>query len=696
MNRVKLSFPRWLPLLAGGSVTAISLLLWWALSIREDIHIEHMVMAEAASIKNEISAQMQARILALVEIARRWEKSGQLPKEAWEFEAELNLSHFPGYHAIAWADPALELRWAVPVAGADAMRELTWIYEEQRRKAWDAVRSRREVVVTHAVDITHNEKGVLVYVPIFQGEACAGVIVGVFRVQELLNSILHDHVAPHYGIAVFDGDMQVYRSASGSTTYEEQRQQNSMVDLYGTLWQLRVWPQPLLVQMESSSLPTVTLDAGLGMAMLLTLVVAFAQTARTRARVVAHVNEELAREVAERTRAEENVRTLNDELEQRVMERTMQLAETNADLEKEITTRARVEQLLRESEKRYRGLIENVSDGILSCSLDGIITDINWGLEVMLGWSRQDLVGAHYRKITTPDSVTRGDERIRLAVAGERLPTLFETEMVRRDGSTVPVEIRARLRRDKVGQPIGAIATLRDISTRKALDRQRQEFLTMLTHDIKSPLAVVLGYADLLLEENGQQSQEEREKDLRQLHNNVCTVFSLVENYLNVSRFEDGQLSLEKAPVEINALLTTVGRQYEVEARQRSVALNFALQADLPVLQGDALALTRVVSNLVSNALKFTPQNGKITVSSTWRNGEIVASIADTGPGIPTEEVPLLFEKYHRGTTPRAVEGLGLGLFIAKALVEAHGGHIEVNSAPNHGANFSMVLPLPN
>ena len=218
----------------------------------------------------------------------------------------------------------------------------------------------------------------------------------------------------------------------------------------------------------------------------------------------------------------------------------------------------------------------------------------------------------------------------------------------------------------------------------------------MLTHDIKSPLAVVLGYADLLLESHGRQNEEQQEKDLQHLRDNVCTVFSLVENYLNVSRLEDGQLNLEKEPVEINVLLQQVGQQYEAEARQRNVAFKFALQPDLPVLHGDPLALARVVSNLVSNALKFTPRNGRVTVSSACRNGEVIASIADTGPGIPAAEVPLLFEKYHRGTTSREVEGTGLGLFIAKALVEAHGGHIEVQTAPDHGANFSLVLPLPN
>lgn len=696
LNSMKSSSRRWLPLLIGGSTALIALLLWWALKVQEHTHIQRMVAAKAASIKNEITAQMQARILALVDIARRWEKAGRLPQDAWEFEAELNLNHFPGYHAIAWADAWLSLRWAVPLADDDAARELNWIFEEQRRKAWDAVRNHREVTVTRAIELNDKEQGVLVYVPIFRGQECAGLIVAIFRVQELFDAILHDRMMPEYGAALFDADREIYRAARTSSEYEEPWHQHSIIDLYGTPWRLRVWPQPTLLKNESSSLPVVVLGGGLEMAALLALAVALAQTARFRAQAVVSVNEELEREIGERARAEANVRTLNDELEQRVVERTQQLAEANADLEKEIVARARIEQLLRESEKRYRGLIENVSDGILSCTLEGIVTDVNWGLEMMLGWSRHDLVGAHYRKVATPAAVVLCDERIRLAVAGERLPSLFEAEMVRRDGSFVPVEIRARLRRDKEGQPIGVIATLRDISTRKALDRQRQEFLTMLTHDIKSPLAVVLGYADLLLESHGQQSVEQQEKDLHHLRDNVCTVFSLVENYLNVSRLEDGQLSLDKKPIEINTLLTHVGRQYEIEARQRSVALEFALQPDLPVLQGDALALGRVVSNLVSNALKFTPRNGHITVSSAWRNGEVIASVADTGPGIPAEEVPLLFEKYHRGTTSREVEGTGLGLFIAKVLVEAHGGHIEVHTAPNHGANFSLVLPLPN
>jgi PAS domain S-box-containing protein len=419
-----------------------------------------------------------------------------------------------------------------------------------------------------------------------------------------------------------------------------------------------------------------------------------AQKTQARAVMVAEVNLELEREIAERKRAEDEVRLLNDELEQRVEERTSQLAAANTGLEQEITARARVEYELRESEKRYRSLFENATDGIVSFTLDGTITDVNKGFESMVGWSRNELIGQSYEKCCTPASAALAAERIRRSLEGEKLSPLFETEALRRDGSVVPIEIRAGFLHDRTGKPTGTLAIVRDISSRKILEQQRREFLAMLTHDIKSPLSVVLGYADLLLEEGDNQTAEEREKDLLQLRENVSTVFSLVDNYLNLSQIEDGQFSLHKEPLELNTLLTQVGQRYETEARQRRIKLKFNLQKELPPIEGDPLALSRVMGNLVWNAIKFTPQAGNITVSSFQRNGEVIASIADTGPGIDSAELPLLFGKYHRGSTGRNVEGTGLGLFIVKALVEAHGGHIEVQSAPERGASFSVVLPI--
>jgi PAS domain S-box-containing protein len=691
---MKKELSRFLPLLVGFAFILVTLSLWHALSTQEAANIQQMTAVEIAGVKNELLARMQSRILGLVRMARRWEDGERPTQEEWKTEAEHNLSNFPGYWAIAWADPWLHLRWAVPLDNEDVVQEINFVFEEQRRKIVEAVRKRREVAATHVVDLGAAGKGFLVYVPIFQGDDCAGVIIGFFRLPELLNSIIHTDIVPGYGVALFDGPEQLFRTPTAGVVRNEGWSQTSTIDLYGVPWQLRVWPQTEAQTTFGAALPEVVLAAGTAMALLLAVAAMLAQKSQTRAQMVAEVNLELEHEIADRKRAEEEVRLLNNELEQRVAERTAQLADANVGLEQEIKARARVEQELRESEKRYRSLFENANDGIASFSLDGIITEVNWGMEHMLGWSRHEMVGQHYGKFCSPTAAALMAEQLRRYLAGEELPLLFETEAIRRDGSIVPVEIRASLPRDREGQPIGTLAIVRDISARKALEQQRGEFLAMLTHDIKSPLSVVLGYADLLIEEGANQTVEEREKDLYQLRENVRTVFSLVDNYLNLSQVEDGRLTLHKKPVELNALLTQVGHRYETEARQRNIELKFDLQKELPPVEGDPLALARVVGNLLYNALKFTPQDGNVTVSSSRRNGEIIASVSDTGPGIPSEEIPSLFEKYRRGSTSRNVEGTGMGLFIVKALVEAHGGHIEVKSAPQKGANFSVVLPI--
>lgn len=230
----------------------------------------------------------------------------------------------------------------------------------------------------------------------------------------------------------------------------------------------------------------------------------------------------------------------------------------------------------------------------------------------------------------------------------------------------------------------------------KALEQQRSEFLALLTHDIKNPLTVILGHADLLLEEAKEQGVEdkEREDSLLWMKSSALTVLSLVENYLDLSRLEEGQRTLAQVPVRLNELLGRVRQQYKAEAQQRRIALELDLQKELPVIAGDSLALERVFANLISNALKFTPAGGIITISSASHQGEAVTTVADNGPGIAPEELPFIFDKYRRTASAGQRKGTGLGLFIVKTLVEAHSGRVEVQSALGQGTCFSVFLPI--
>jgi PAS domain S-box-containing protein len=357
--------------------------------------------------------------------------------------------------------------------------------------------------------------------------------------------------------------------------------------------------------------------------------------------------------------------------------------------------RHRLRQALHASESRYRDLFESASDAILSFTLEGIVTNVNRGLELMLGWNRQELIGQHYRQLLTPSSIAHVEERAREIAQGEppRTPPVMELEAVRKDGSTLPVEVRDNALYDAPGKLAGVFMMARDISLRKELEQKRSEFFAMLSHDIKNPLAVVIGYADYLQNEARTHGSVKSIEVLPWIKSGALTVLSLVNNYLDLSRIEDQQLTLAAEPVVLNDLLKRIGSHYEGEAAHRQITLTLALQPQLPWVEGDLLALDRVFTNLVYNALKFTPKEGTITIRSASQGQDVVVTIANSGPGISAEEMPLLFEKYRRTKSARYKEGMGLGLFIVKTLVERHAGRVEVESSPNSGTQFRVILP---
>jgi PAS domain S-box-containing protein len=366
-------------------------------------------------------------------------------------------------------------------------------------------------------------------------------------------------------------------------------------------------------------------------------------------------------------------------------------AHRRRELEAAVRVQHHSEKALREREEKLAAIIGTASDAILTLDLAGIITSINPAGAGLLGASPDEVRGQPLAQFLTPASAALASERTTKALRREPLPALFELDVLRPDGSLVPIEAKARFLR-VAGTPVGLVCVFRDAREKKALERQRAEFLAMLTHDIKNPLGVILGYCDMLLDPAEERPSPEQTTLLQRLRSNALTIHALITNYLDLSKLEAGHLTLAKQPLVFNELLRQVGQQYEAEAQRRGLRLQLCLQDELPSIEGDPLALARVVANLLHNALKFTPAAGQITVSSAYRDGEVVVAVADTGPGIAPTELPRLFEKYRRAASTRGQEGAGLGLYIVKLLVEAHGGRIEVHSTPGQGTCFSVFL----
>ena len=259
------------------------------------------------------------------------------------------------------------------------------------------------------------------------------------------------------------------------------------------------------------------------------------------------------------------------------------------------------------------------------------------------------------------------------------------------------------LQQAKVTEPVGYIlkpfdnrtlrSTIEMAVYRHKMERQRAEVLAMLSHDIRNPLGIIAGYTDMLAEELRPQDMPEAKEFLRRIQNTTASVRSMVTNYLDVSRLEAGQFVFYRKPLALHTLLSRLAEQYEAEIAHQHLSFEVSLAESLPDVQADSLALERVFSNLLENALKFTPETGCISIRAKPHEHEVVVSISNTGPEIPPDILPSLFEKYRQASTARSHVGVGLGLFIVKTFVEAQGGRVIAENIPSIGARFCVSLP---
>ena len=232
--------------------------------------------------------------------------------------------------------------------------------------------------------------------------------------------------------------------------------------------------------------------------------------------------------------------------------------------------------------------------------------------------------------------------------------------------------------------------------TQEAQERSslKRQLISALAHDIKNPLGIIMGYVESLTRRwQGKLEAGEEIEFLSYIQNSAHRIEKLVTSFLDVSRLEAGY-SVARNPVQLNHLIREVGQQQVIALREKDLELDLDLYEDLPEILGDEDQLERALWNLVGNSVKFTPRGGRITVRSLLEGSYVRIKVKDTGMGIPEEELPLLFSEFRRLKGSGKIEGTGLGLFIVKTIVEAHGGKVEAESEEGQGSTFSIRLPI--
>lgn len=309
----------------------------------------------------------------------------------------------------------------------------------------------------------------------------------------------------------------------------------------------------------------------------------------------------------------------------------------------------------------------------------------------------QDYSTYAFREILHPDGSPwepRDLPLTRSALDGERCSNV-ELLIRRPSGQVVPVLVSAAPLRDDEDRVTGAVGVFQDITELKELDQRKDEFLSIAAHELRTPMTAMKGYAQLLQRRADELPDADRWiRPLHTIDQQVERMTNLVERLLDVSRIQMGRLELKPEPMDLVRLIEEATAEARMTANQHDIEL----EAAQPEIQGcwDRARLQQVLTNLLSNAAKYSPHGGRIQVKVAGDQAEAVVSVKDEGTGIPQAALPHIFDRSYRSAeaTHSNISGLGLGLYIAKGIIDAHGGRIWVESVEGQGSTFYVSLPF--
>ncbi len=348
---------------------------------------------------------------------------------------------------------------------------------------------------------------------------------------------------------------------------------------------------------------------------------------------------------------------------------------------------------------RYEGIVSSMADAVVTTDPLLRITAFNPSASALTGHSVDDVRG----RLSCGVICSRND-----AGACAMCPLLKpETELGvtkevihRRDGGDVNVAITRSAIRDQSGNIAGIVHVLRDISAEEQVNRLKDEFLSTVSHELRTPLGFIMGYATTLLLPDAPDDRAATRRCAQVIADASEELKELVDNLLDMTKIGAGSLSVSSNAVRLGPLARAAVERIRVRAQGHRFLT--ALPSSLPLVLADAHRVEQVLYNLLDNAIKYSPDGGRITVRAVARDDEVMMSVLDEGLGITAEELPTLFQRFHRGDVARSrgIGGTGLGLAICKGIVEAHGGRIWAESPPpeahdrRQGTAIRFTLPI--
>lgn len=336
-----------------------------------------------------------------------------------------------------------------------------------------------------------------------------------------------------------------------------------------------------------------------------------------------------------------------------------------------------------EERSRLMAVLNSSTDIVIAVDGDGRVVLANHAAERLLGRRQDEMTG-------NPLVWFIADEHVTAAVRDSRAKRGQEVRVIERPNKQV---FQVTATPIVGGGQWSTLLVFRDMTEARRLEETRRDFVANVSHELRTPLASIKSVIETL--QSGALDDRAAAQDfLSRADEEVDRIVRLVEELLELSRLESGQVPLAREPVEIETFLTQAVERMRPQAARRGVNLDMEVAAGLPKISGDAQRLEQATVNLIDNAIKFTAAAGSVHVSAALKDGAVAVAIADTGAGIPREDLPRIFERFYKADRARGNRGTGLGLAVVKHTVEAHGGSVDVQSEEGHGATFTFTLPV--
>jgi len=375
----------------------------------------------------------------------------------------------------------------------------------------------------------------------------------------------------------------------------------------------------------------------------------------------------------------------------------------------DLTEQVRANKALRESGESFRAIFEAAPAGVAVQTVDGRYVRVNQAYRDILGYNEEELRQRTWRDVTHPDDIDMTQENDDNVLATNR-SSVIEKRYIRKDGRTVWSNVAVSVIRDAEGRPEYLVGQLYDITEQKKAqqamvearqdaeqaNRAKSEFLAAMSHDLRTPLNAILGFAEMISQQLFGAIDERYQGYADDIQASGAHLLSLVDEILDLSAIEAGKKALTLEVLDAGEVLTDCENTVAGRAQAGGIDLRLEPPGDPLRFRSDRRAVTQILLNLISNALKFTPPGGQVTVSAVAAGDTVRFEIADTGCGIPADDVTKLTEPFVRGQIDPYLtkDGWGLGLSIVRSLVALHDGDFDIKSQPGKGTTVTVSLPV--